>query len=513
MIVIAILGSILGALYLYFTRTFKYWEKKGVKHDTPLPLFGNWAPVLLAKKSEVDFINDLYWKYPDERAVGYYRSSRPDLLVRDPNIVKRILTTDFQYFYARGIVEMSNDPENIEMIRKHLVIVEGDIWRLLRQSSTPAFTSGKLKAMFPLIVERAERLRERTRAISAGARHVDARDLMARYTMDFIAACGLGIDGEVLKDEHSAFLKIAKEINKVDVKLIIIEMLKTFFPYTFRHVKIREKVEKMFCDLVGNILKQRDYKPSSRNDFIDVMLEVKNKGKIECDSMEKMKSDGTPEKVSIEIDDNLIAAQAFVFFTAGYETSSSSTSYTLHEIAYNPEKQEKIHNEIDRVLAKHDNKLSYDAIKEMQYLEWAFKEGLRLLPPIGVLFRTCRQKYTFEELGLTVDANTRVMVSPHSLHRDPKYWDHPEEFRPERFSPEFDEPKHKFAYLPFGYGPRACIGERMGLMQSLAGLAAILSQFSVSPAPTSVRRPLLDPKSNLVQNIKGGLPLIFTPRT
>lgn len=459
MIAIALLCSILGALYLYFTRTFKYWEKKGIKNDTPLPLFGNCVSILMAKKSEANFYKDLYRKYLDERVVGYFRSSTPDLLIRDPDIIKRILTTDFQYFYARGIIDCSNDPENIELIRKHLAIVEGDFWRLLRQSSTPAFTSGKLKAMFPLIVERAGRLRERARALSAGARPVDARDLMARYTIDFIAACGLGIDGEVLKNEHSAFLEIAEEINRVDIKWIIIEMLKTFFPYTFRHIKVRGKLEKMFCDLVSSILKQRDYKPSSRNDFMDIMLELKNKGKIECDSMEKMKSDGTPERISIEIDDSLIAAQAFAFFVAGYETSSSSTSYTLHEIAYNPDKQQKIHAEIDRVLAKHGNNLSYDAIKEMQYLKWAFKEGLRLLPPIGTLLRTCRQKYTFEELGVTVDANTRVVMSPPALHNDPKYWEAPEEFRPERFSPEFDEPKHKFAYLPFGYGPRACMGK------------------------------------------------------
>uniref|UniRef100_A0A0K8TUM3 unspecific monooxygenase n=1 Tax=Epiphyas postvittana TaxID=65032 RepID=A0A0K8TUM3_EPIPO len=508
-----IFGGVLVALYFYATRNFKYWEKKGVKYEKPIPVFGNMASNFLAQKTVSQVLEELYWKYPEEKAVGYFRSSAPEMLVRDPDIIKRLWTTDFQYFYSRGLDETDKDHRNIEILRKNLVVVEGDVWRLLRHSTTPAFTSGKLKAMFPLIVERAERLQQRTRAVCAGARPVDARDLMARYTTDFIGACGFGIDADALQDENSNFRKLGVKIFEVNAKEIIILMLKSFFPYTFKHLKFLGKVEKEFCDLVGEMLKQRNYKPCGRHDFIDLMLEIKEKGKMECESMEKMKPDGTPERVSMEMSDELIAAQVFLFFTAGFETSSSSSSYALHEIAYNPEVQKKIQEDIDRVLAKHNNKLSYDAIKEMHYLEWAFKEGMRVLPPVGSLIRTCRQKYTFQELGVTVDEGTRIEMSTQAMHNDPKYWDSPEEFRPERFSPESNEPKHKFAYLPFGSGPRACIGERLGLMQSLAGLAAILSQFSVAPAPTSVRRPVLDPTSNIVQGISGGLPLIFTPRT
>lgn len=447
------------ALYLYTTRTFKYWEKKGVKYEKPVPIFGNLAPSILAQKTLSQVFEQLYWKYPEEKVVGVFRSKNPDLLVRDPDIIKRIWTRDFHYFYSRGIDEMDSDHHNIETLRKNLVVVEGDIWRLLRHSTTPAFTSGKLKAMFPLIVERAERLQERTRSISAGARPVDARDLMARYTTDFIGACGFGIDGDALQDEDSNFRKLGARIFQIDIKEIITLMLKTFFPYTFRHAKILGKVEKDFCDLVNQMLKQRNYKPSGRHDFIDLMLEIKAKGKMECESMEKIKPDGTPERVSMEMDDELIAAQVFLFFAAGFETSSSSSSYALHEIAYNPEVQKKIQEEIDTVLAKHNNKLSYDAIKEMHYLEWAFQEGMRVLPPVGSLIRTCRQKYTFSDLGLTIEEGTRIVISTQGLHNDPKYWDRPEEFRPERFSPESDEPKHKFAFLPFGSGPRACIGK------------------------------------------------------
>lgn len=213
------------------------------------------------------------------------------------------------------------------------------------------------------------------------------------------------------------------------------------------------------------------------------------------------------------MDDILMTAQVFVFFAAGFETSSSATSFTLHQLAYHPEVQKKVQEDIDRVLAKHDNKLSYEAVKEMTYLDWAFKEGMRMFPSLGFLIRKCVGKYTIPELGMTIDDKVRVFIPVQSMQNDPKYFDSPEEFRPERFHPDsFESAKLKFVYLPFGEGPRACIGERLGHMQSLAGLAAVLSKFTVEPAPETVRKPRVYPKSGIVQSIDGGLPLLFKER-
>lgn len=118
-----------------------------------------------------------------------------------------------------------------------------------------------------------------------------------------------------------------------------------------------------------------------------------------------------------------------------------------------------LQDEIDRVLKKHDGKLCYDAVKEMVYLEWVFKEGMRMFPSLGFLLRRCTKPYTFSDLTFTIDKDTKVLIPLQSMHNDPKYFKDPEVFRPERFSPdEFDSIK-KFVYLPFGDGPRACIGK------------------------------------------------------
>uniref|UniRef100_A0A2A4JQP9 unspecific monooxygenase n=1 Tax=Heliothis virescens TaxID=7102 RepID=A0A2A4JQP9_HELVI len=509
MITAALALVVLVALYLFGTRTFRYWESKGVKHDKPIAFIGTNARGCLMQKSVTQMLAEMYWKYPEEKVVGFYRAMNPELIIRDPELVKRILVTDFQYFYPRGL-----NPHKvvIEPMMRNLFFADGDLWRMLRQRMTPAFTSGKLKAMFPLIVERAERLQARALHAAAAGRPLDARDLMARYTTDFIGACGFGLDADSLNDEDSAFRKLGADIFKVGIKDFITVILKEMFPELCKHLKYVKRVEQPMIDLVSAILKQRNYEPSGRNDFIDLLLECQRKGKMVVESVENVKPDGTPEMSSMELTEELIAAQVFVFFAAGFETSSSATSFTLHQLAYSPDVQRKVQQEIDTVLARHGNKLSYDAVKEMTYLECAFKEGMRMFPSLGFLVRRCARAYTVPELGMTVDPGVRVFIPLQALHNDPQYFEEPHEFRPERFLPDQQSDKTRFVYLPFGDGPRACIGLRLGMMQSLAGLAAVLSRFTVAPAPETRRYPRVNPMSGIVQSVQDGLPLAFIAR-
>ncbi|KAJ0174920.1 hypothetical protein K1T71_009061 [Dendrolimus kikuchii] len=510
MIVLAIAVVLLVTLYFYGTRNHNYWKEKGVVHDRPIPLFGTDTKRYLLQRSIAQMAADTYFKYPNERVVGYYRGSIPELVIRDPDLVKHILLTDFNYFYSRGLTP---EHKNVEPLLRNLFFADGDLWKLLRQRMTPAFTSGKLKAMFPLIVERAEKLQDLTLQATGAGRPLDARDLMARYTTDFIGACGFGLDADSLNNEDSEFRKLGFRIFDITLKRAVTVIFKTLFPDIFKYTKfLGQELEDDVLALVKQIQKERGYKPSGRNDFMDFLLEWQQRGKIIVESLEYHNPDGSPASVELEIDDVLVAAQAFIFFAAGFETSSSATSFTLHQLAFHPEVQKKAQDNIDLVLSKHNNKLSYDAIKEMTYLDWVLLEGMRIFPSSGFLTRRCVRKYRLPGTNLTIDPGVKVCVPLVALHNDPKYFDNPEEFRPERFAPEEVAKRHKFVYLPFGEGPRSCIGGRLGQMQSLAGLAAVLARFTVRPAPETRRHLISDPKSSIVQNIIGGIPLIFEPR-
>ncbi|GBP59919.1 Cytochrome P450 6B7 [Eumeta japonica] len=259
-------------------------------------------------------------------------------------------------------------------------------------------------------------------------------------------------------------------------------------------------------------MKERNYKPAGRNDFIDLLLSLKEKGKIVGESIENFNADGTPKESQLELDDMLMAAQVFVFFAAGFETSSSATSYTLHQLAFHPEEQKKVQDEIDEVLSRYDNKLCYDAIREMKYLEMAFLESMRLFPSLGFLIRKCAKTYTLPGTNVTIDKDVSAIIPVQALHTDEKYFEDPDKFMPERFSTERINDIKKHVFLPFGEGPRVCIGERLGHMQSLAGLAALLHKYSVEPAPTTLRHPVSDSTATITQSIKGGLPLRIKAR-
>ncbi|KAL4713705.1 hypothetical protein ACJJTC_004236 [Scirpophaga incertulas] len=497
-------------LYLLGTRNFSYWKRKGIKYVKPYPFVGSNVKQMFFQISFSDGFREIYNNYPNERFVRAFNANEPLLLVREPQDVQRILVTDFHCFYPRGMKLHKDDPDPL---LKHLFMADGDLWKLLRTRMTPAFTTGKLKAMFPLIIERAEKLQNLAAEWTMRNDEVDVKDLMARYTTDFIGACGFGIDMDALSNENSVFRKLGNRIfsiSKLDIFRLIVKVLA---PSLCKNVpSVAPEITNVTTSLVKSIMEERNYEPSSKHDFIDLLLEVKKKGKMIGESIEQRNADGSPVIVEKELDDQLIAAQAFVFFAAGFETSSSTSSFTLHKLAFHPEEQKKCQYEIDKILANYDNKLCYDAINDMKYLKMCFNETMRLLPSLGILMRKSAAKYTFPDSDLTIDEGIGVLICNHAMQLDEKYFDKPNSFIPERFSPENIHKIPNHVFLPFGEGPRACIGERLGFMQALTGLAAILSQFTVSPSKNTKVNPEIDPRSGIVQTFKGGVPLHLEPR-
>lgn len=457
MLIVILVLVVLVSLYLFGTRTFEYWTKRGVKGPKPLPFVGTYLRNFAQRASMAMMATEAYKNYPNEKVVGTFRGTSPELVIRDPEIAKRILVTDFQHFYARGFIPHRTV---IEPLMKNLFFADGDLWRLIRQRFTPAFSTGKLKAMFPLIAKRAENLQIITEEI-VNRDHYDARELMARYTTDFIGECGFGINMDTLNDENSQFRALGKRIFHRTFRDAINGALKLMFPELCKNLDFLDpELEKTMRHLFQTVVKERNYKPSGRNDFIDLMLELKEKGEMVGESIERKDKDGKPETVKLELSEALMMAQMFVFFGAGFETSSTASSYTLHQLAFNPDCQEKVQAEIDRVLEKYDNKITYEAIKEMNYLEMAFFEAMRMYPSVAFLIRMCRSKeYTFPEINLSIHEDVKVIIPIQAIQMDEKYFNEPNRFDPERFSFGSKDARKNFVYLAFGEGPRACVGK------------------------------------------------------
>lgn len=157
-------------------------------------------------------------------------------------------------------------------------------------------------------------------------------------------------------------------------------------------------------------------------------------------------------------------------------------SYCLYELAKNPKIQQKVHAEIDRVLeaAGPDGVVTYEMMNDLKYLECCIDESLRKYPIVPLLFRVCNEEYQIPETDLTIPKGVSVMIPVLGLQRDPDIYESPMEFRPERFSDSaHGGVGNGLFYLPFGQGPRHCIGMRNGKLTTKLGLFTVLSKFSI----------------------------------
>lgn len=177
-----------------------------------------------------------------------------------------------------------------------------------------------------------------------------------------------------------------------------------------------------------------------------------------------------------------ITAQVMIFFIGGFYTSATVVSQILFELAKNKDIQKKMHIEMDEMLKKHNNELTYECIHDMKYLSQVLEEGLRKYPSVPVIVREVQKDYKIPNNGAILEKGIQVFVNVQAMHRDPEYFPNPLEFNPDRFSPEYRADIKPYTYIPFGEGPRNCIGSRFGQLQSKLALVSVLSKYNVELA-------------------------------
>ncbi|XP_026296210.1 probable cytochrome P450 6a13 [Apis mellifera] len=478
-------GLFLGILYCFLTSTFDFWKNRGVPFRKPTVLFGNFAPMLLFRKSLPEGIKEMYEWFKDERYFGAFRVRSPVLILRDPDLVKNICVKNFTSFSNRGIPVNSQDP-----LSAHLFNLEGKKWKSLRSKLTPAFSSGKLKRMFYLLAECGEEFEKLIDISSETDRPYEIRELAAKFTIDVIGTCAFGIQINALTDEESEFHRAAKKLSKPSYKATLWRMLRTAMPrlYKFLGVQVIDPgVTKFFKDVVSQMIKQRGEYGIKRHDFMDLLIELKNKGTLDEFGSGLVCNDEDAETADeIELDENSIAAQAFVFFAAGYETSSNTIAFCLHELALNTEIQEKTRRDIQDAIDSRNGNLTYDAVQDMKYLDMVIAETLRKYPPASMLSRRCEYQYQIPNSKVELPAGIRVIIPIYGLHHDPDYYPSPAIFNPERFTEENKRTRHPYAYLPFGEGPRNCIGMRFALLQIKVGIISFLRNHRVETCQKTI---------------------------
>ncbi|XP_022918004.2 cytochrome P450 6a2-like [Onthophagus taurus] len=458
-----VIPTIILLLYLYYKKSYQYWEKKGIVTIKPKIPFGNLGNPFDGKG--IEKMVRMYETFKSMRVQygGFYAGTTPMLLLAHPDAVKTVVNKQFQSFNSHG----SNIDEKEEPLLAHLFNLEGKRWRDMRVKLTPTFTSGKMKMMFQTMLDCGEQLERFVFECTENGKPLDIKDTVACYTTDVIGSCAFGLDCNSFTNPNAEFRTYGKKVLTPNIKFTLRRLFNlppSIVKLLQLHI-VEPDVTDFFMGVVNDMINCRRTENITRNDFMQILINMQDSAKAEG------KAPMTTEE---------IAAQAFVFFAAGFETSSTTASFCLYELARHQNIQDKLREEIRTKIKENNGKITYDGITEMKYLEQVINETLRKYPPVHTLPRRCTQNCTLPN-GVLVEKGTKVLISVLGMHKDKEYFPNPEKFDPERFS---DENKHNivpYSYLPFGEGPRICIGLRFGVMQTKVALCLLLKNFKVFP--------------------------------
>ncbi|XP_035436192.2 cytochrome P450 6a2 [Spodoptera frugiperda] len=485
LLVILLFLVLLLTVFHYTSKGRKYWYFKNVAYREPCPLFGNFGATFTMRKSYTKMLQFFYDNYRDQKYVGLFQARRPTLMVIDLDIAKTIFSKEFQCFSDR--VSVSTDTQREPLLR-NLANMGGAEWKAMRHIVTPTFSSAKMKAMFPLVAECAQTLK--VILLKECVDDINVPSMMTRFTTDVIGSCAFGVDPGALKDSESPFLQMSQKMFKIDRSTLLKRYCRTFFPRLFKLLNLRSyssDVEAFFTSIINQVLAERR-SGVQRHDFLQLML---NEQKTDSGFL---------------MTDALITSNSFIFMLAGLETSATTLSFSLYELAKDKDIQDSVRREIIECQETHGG-LNYDAVVAMRLVYQVVAETLRLHPPTPMTTRLCTSPYKLDgELSLKV--RDPVLIPIHCIQRDPLYFPNPDKFDPSRFNDDLNPP----GFMAYGEGPRSCPGARFAQLTVAAGLSVILSTFSVEPCEKTTPTIQYDPRSVMLKN-KGGIWLKFVPIT
>ncbi|XP_065092325.1 cytochrome P450 6a8-like [Ochlerotatus camptorhynchus] len=460
---------ILTILSLLVKHRYGFWQRHGAPYLQPEFPFGNFKE--MGKTIHPAFLTQRIYNQFKRKGpfVGLYIFLNPVMLVTDLHLAKKILIKDFNCFPNRGVYFNEKD----DPLSSHLFSLEGSRWRDLRAKITPTFSTGRIRMAFPAVLEVAGRFIDYLEVNCVGLDATEIRDSMARFTTDVIGRCAFGLECNSFRDPENEFRRIGRKHFDTPRN----HPLKVFIMKTFRGLansmgmkQIHDDVSEFFSGVVRETIEHREREGVSRGDFLDLLIKLKNTGRLE---------DSGEDIGQLTFDE--IAAQAFIFFTAGFETTSSTLTYTLYELARNQAIQEVAREDVEKVLKKFDGSYSYECFQSMTYLDQCINETLRKYPPVVNLERVVDRDYMLEESGIILPQGMKIMIPAYAIHHDPDVYANPSQYDPDRFCPEQAGNRDPCSFLPFGEGPRICIGLRFGMLQARVGLAMILKNFRILP--------------------------------
>ncbi|XP_047109435.1 cytochrome P450 9e2-like [Schistocerca piceifrons] len=335
-------------------------------------------------------------------------------------------------------------------------------WHDVRTTLSPAFTSMKMKNMFVLMTEIGQQmvdyLWKETAVYKASSSKddvltVETKDFFTRITNDVIATSAFGVKVDSLSDPENLFYCMGRELTNIRVTAAIGYMLFPSLMVLLGIPFVSTKAIEYFKSVVWETIETREKQGIVRPDMLHLLMQAR-RGELAADEGEK---DGAAGHKARRLTDEDVAAQAMIFFFAGFDTVSTVLTFCSYLLAAHEDVQQRLQREVDELMQKSGGQPSYEQVMGCQYLDMVLSETLRMYPPLSALDRQCVRPYRLPATetcpGIDLRPGDVIWLPIRAIHFDPKYYTEPERFDPERFSPENKHLIKPFTYCPFGSGP------------------------------------------------------------
>jgi cytochrome P450 len=406
------------------------------------------------------------------------------LIANAPELIRHVLIDNAKNYRMARVRQLILRP----ILRDGLLTAEGEVWKRSRKAMAPVFTPRHIQGFADMMKARIETFLDRYRDGDGQVRDigVDMTELTFEVLSATLFSDDMATDGNSFAEDVDRLLSTMGQVDPLDL-LQAPEWLPRL--RRLRGRGVLEKFRKVVRDtMAARREKMRQDPDSVPEDFLRLLLEAEKPGGL----------------TAAEVEDNLIT-----FIGAGHETTARALGWTLYCLANAPHERALVEEEIASVLA--DNPPPVEWLARMPKTRAAFEEAMRLYPPAPTINREAIEDETFtfkDGETIEIEKRTTVLVMPWVLHRHRMFWDNPDAFQPSRFWPENRDAIDRFQYLPFGAGPRICIGSTFALQEAVIALALILNEFRLEPTPGLNPWPV----QKLTVQAQNGLPMRVVKR-
>ncbi len=423
----------------------------------------------LGRRDPLSLLTEWARAYGD---IFFYRAlTTPVYFLNHPDLIAPVLVTNNRDFVkGRGL------QVNQRLFGKGLLTSEGEFWLRQRRLCQPAFHSDHMKAYGATMVEYAENFLAQWQG--GEERHLDLE--MRMLTLKIAAKALFGAETGPSTPNISKAAKPIAEFNTRGRMLIpLMRYLPT--PLNLRYQKAVRRLERFARSVIQEGRKGAENKDS----LLSLLLNFR-------------------DPVSGPLSARQLRDEVITFLLAGHETTALTLCWTVYLLAQNPLAEQKLLTEFNMVVG--ERPLGAEDLPQLPYAEKVIRESLRLYPPAFAIARVAA--HDCEIAGYRVPRGASIVMSQWVMHRDPRFYDDPEQFKPERWSEEFASRLPKFAYFPFGGGPRLCIGSAFAVMEATLLLLSMLRRFHLSLAAGSN----VTPVTAITLRPENGMRVVLTTR-